>query len=668
MTLRASPLSRTHSLLARIHFRNGYFHGIGTWQERDIWKQAGFKWSPVRKAWITDQQHVAESVQGVEWTPAAMAYIAERTRVLEESYDLSFANDTDFMVPVPDGIHPRTGKPFEFFPYQRAGVEYAMQRKDTLIADQPGLGKSPMGVGVFNADPKARRCLVIAPASLKEHWRREFELWKTKDVTVGIAETNVDVKEQIGVFKSGKKKGQPRYKTVDTIKEFWPDTDVVIINYDILSRFHDQIKSVAWDLLIADEAHALKTVDSGRTLFILGGKKKDKTTGWKPVWYSAIEANRRVFLTGTPMMNRPVELWPFIKAFDPSGKARNPDPNKPDSAFEQYGYRYCDGYWDMTLGGYDKNGRKKGDYNFSGASNQEELGEYLRSTFMIRRLKKEVLPELPDKTRQIIVLDSPEIRQAVAREDELATELRLYESMLRQVDDITSEHEADRILREAEEGRMIAERAAAMGFEAATFDPDAPNTRALNMDYAKAVTGLEPPAIAILFEEMAAARRELGMAKLSAGVPWLKSFLDGGEKLVCFGYHTDVLKALQEQLAPYDPMLIYGGVPAPKRQGRVDHFQEQESCRIIFLQHDSGGVGYTLTRAKDCAFFEGDWVPTKLEQDFDRICRIGQTADKLMGFFLTANGSLDAKMAQRAWEKEGNITSVLDTRRARMPV
>jgi SNF2 family DNA or RNA helicase len=216
--------------------------------------------------------------------------------------------------------------PSHFFPYQRAGVEYALQRKDTLIADQPGLGKSPMGVGVFNADPKVKRCLVIAPASLKEHWRREFELWKTKDATVGIAETNKEIKEQIGVFKSGKQKGKPRYKTVDTIKEFWPDTDVVIINYDILSRFNDQIKAIAWDLLICDEAHALKTTDSGRTLFILGGKKKDKSTGWKPVWYNAIEANRRVFLTGTPMMNRPSNSGPSSRRSTRTVKRATPIP------------------------------------------------------------------------------------------------------------------------------------------------------------------------------------------------------------------------------------------------------------------------------------------------------------------------------------------------------
>jgi SNF2 family DNA or RNA helicase len=59
-------------------------------------------------------------------------------------------------------------------------------------------------------------------------------------------------------------------------------------------------------------------------------------------------------------------------------------------------------------------------------------------------------------------------------------------------------------------------------------------------------------------------------------------------------------------------------------------------------------VGFTLTRAADVAFAEGDWVPSQIEQCEDRACRIGQTAEKIMSYFLVANGSLDARIAQAA--------------------
>lgn len=621
--------------MAHIHFRNGYFLGLGTWEERELWKKAKFQWSPVRKAWITDSQVVAEAVQGVPWTAAAMAEITHRLTVAETSRELSYAATTMFRPPVPEGLHPRTGKPFEPFPYQCAGVEYVLQRKDTLIADQPGLGKSVVAVLAYNSDANIKRVLIVCPASLKEHWRREFNLWKTRQASVGIAETKYREKFQDGFYKNG----EPRFRTV-VHDEWWPNTDVVIINYEQLGKFAKQINEQVWELLVADEAHALKTEDSGRTLFILGGSRLELVEKGKKkkkrVWYRAIEASRRLFLTGTPMMNRPIELWPIAHAFDPDGLGKD----KID-----FGYRFCEGHFDPSRG-------KFGSYVFDGASNLTELGMKLRGSFMIRRLKKDVLPELPHKFRQVVILDSPEIREVVAREDELAQALRLYEDSVL----YPNETEAER---EARVAMQIIERASRMGFDEAS-DPDKPRSRELNLDYAAAVLGLEPSAVATMFEEIAVVRRELGMAKLSAVIPWIKNFLDGGEKLIAFGYHTDVLKKLQEALGEYDPILLYGGVHPNKRQGLVDHFQENERCRLSILQIDIG-VGLTMTRAKDCAWVEGDWGPTKLEQNFDRICRIGQTANKLMGFHLVANGSLDCQMAQRAYEKEEDICEALDS-------
>lgn len=563
-----------------------------------------------------------------------MLEVDHRLTVADTSRALSYASTTTFEPPVPSGLHPRTGKPFALFPYQRAGVEYSLQRKDTLIGDQPGLGKSPMGVVIANADPKVKRVLVICPASLKEHWRREFNLWKTKPFRVGIAETKYREWFDDGFYKNGK----PRRKMVvhDT---WWPaDCDVIIINYDILSRFSAQINEAVWDLVICDEAHALKTDDSGRTLFVLGGKKRAKVKGkWQVTWFNAVEANRRVFLTGTPMMNRPIEMWPMCKAFDPEGLGKD----RTD-----FGYRYCDGFFDPSRG-------PLGDYDFTGASNLTELGAKLRAAFMIRRLKVDVLPELPAKFRQVIILDSPEIRELVAREDELAQALKLYESFLR-----ADESEFDRDARIAAE---VIANASKLGFDDATSDPDKPRSRALNLDYAAAVLGLEPSAVEVAFAEIAIVRRELGIAKLSAAIPWIKNFLDGGEKLLVFGYHTDVLKGAFEALSKYNPVLIYGGVHPNKRQPLVDTFQDDEACRVALLQTTAGGVGFTLTRAKDLTFIEGDWSPTAQEQNYDRICRIGQTAEKLMAFHLVANGSLDQKMALRAYEKELDINEALDS-------
>lgn len=622
----------------RIDFRNGHYCGIGTFEERHVWKQAGFRWSGVRRCWVTEFEEVAKKVN-CEWSQRAHQEKSLRQAVNDISVGMSYAYQTDFRSPVPPGLHPRTGKQYEPFRYQDAGVEYFLKRKDSLCADQPGLGKTLQAILLFNADETVQRVLIIAPAGLKAHWKREFDLWKMADVSVGIAHATKRERIQVGVTK----KGKPKFKWHET-KDYWPDTDVVIINYNILERFEEQIQERVWDLLVVDEAHALKNAESSRTLRILGGSRLEKYKDEKGkerrkrVRYNQIEANRRLFLTGTPIMNRPIELWPLIQACDPNGLGRN---------WEEYVTRYCEGWFDSMRG-------TNGAWVVDGASNLEELGQRLREAFMVRRLRKDVQPDLPDKFRQVICVESPEITELVARENELAEALKLYE--LAVLNGNMSVEEQD-----GELGTQIVNNAIRSGLAEALSDPDKPNARKLDMEYMTAVTGLEPPAIAILFEEIAKVRRELGIAKLSAVTPWIEEFLEGGEKLVVFAYHSDVVKALAASLEKYQPAVIWGGVPVDRRQAIVDRFQDDEDCRVIICNIDAGGVGYTMTAAATICFVEGDWVPSKLEQCYDRICRIGQTALKLIGFFLVANGSLDCKIAQSAQAKEENISAVMDT-------
>lgn len=605
--------------MAFIDYRDGYFVGVGSWEERGIWKAAGFKWSPTRKEWQTDRLEAA-SKPDVVWTPEALDHVENSAKVAELSHGLSYSASTTFEPPVPSGIDPGTGRPFAFRPFQKAGVEYAILRRDTLIADQPGLGKTLQAIGTFNADPSATSVLIVCPASLKENWRREFEKWKTRGVSVGIAETQVREKIEDGHYKNGK----PKFRTV-VRPTVWPDTDVVIINYDILDRFSDEINGATWDLLICDEAHALKSADSNRTLFILGGRKFVKFAGGKrkALSFQGIDASRRVFLSGTPMMNRPIELWPICKAFDPNGLGKN---------YNDYAYRYCGAFIHPAHGGLD----------VSGATNLEELGQLLRAKFMIRRLKRDVLPELPEVTRSITVLDSAEIKEIVAREDDLARTLRLYEANLSGA---------------GEQGAQIIEAAEAYGL---TSD-DGPQARELKIDYAAAVLGLEPPAVAVLFEEIAQVRRELGVAKMSAVIPWVQSFLEGADdKLILFAYHSDVVLGLSSALAKFNPAVIYGGTPQRQRQLEVDRFQTDPSCRLMIGNLQAAGVGLTMTAAHDVAFAEGDWVPANIEQAIDRANRIGQLSDRVSAHFLVANGSLDARIAQSAAEKSHNITTALD--------
>lgn len=625
--------------MARIDYRNGRFVGLGTFEERLIWQQAGFTLdqASMPKAWVAANLDMATSVKGVVWTEAAVSAAALFEARSEDSLERSYKADTAFEPPIPQVLKDAGIGPF---PFQKAGVEYALMRKDTLIGDQPGLGKTIQAIltgnatGILNEEEPVSSVLVVVPASLKENWRREWEKWQTRGLSVGIAEASFIEKVPDGHFKNGK----PKYKRVKHV-DVWPDTDVVIINYDILDRFTPQIKDRVWDYLVCDEAHALKTADSQRTLFIVGGTQKaDRKKGRpKAIVWNPIDARKRVFLTGTPMMSRPAEFWPIVRAFDPNGLGRNE---------EAFYYRYCGAF------------REHHGLNIKGATNLKELGERLRRTFMIRRLKKDVLPELPPKTRVVVSLDSAEIRELVTKEDELAQNLRLFEHMMAAPDPNKVFNSVEEY--EAFQGQMIMDRAEALGLGSALGDgEEKTDARVLKMDFAQAVLGLDPPAVQIDFEEIALVRRELGMAKVKASLDWIKTFLDGGEKLVVFAYHTDVVEALIEGLKKYDPAYIYGKVPQRDRQKMVDKFQQTDRCRVIIGNISAMGVGHTLTKAADVAFVELDWTPAMMEQCEDRVCRIGQESDKIFIYYLVANGSLDARIAQAVKVKEDNIVETI---------
>uniref|UniRef100_A0AB74UIC7 Helicase ATP-binding domain-containing protein n=1 Tax=Caulobacter phage BL57 TaxID=3348355 RepID=A0AB74UIC7_9VIRU len=253
--------------MAYIDYHDGYFWAVTPWEDRKRFQEAGFTWSPARGALITNKLSAAQAVKGVVWKDRAIAEIDHRLEIAKLSRALSYKADCDFWPPLSKAVE---AKGWDYKPFQRAGIDFATLpgRRDVLIADPPGLGKTIQAIGVSNTLKKIRRVLVVVPASLKENWRREWLLWCAKGLSVGVASTHHREQFQDGFYKNGK----PRFRSV-VHKRWWPSTDVVIINYDILERFSKEIHAQPWDLLICDECHALKTPDSGRTVFVLGASR-----------------------------------------------------------------------------------------------------------------------------------------------------------------------------------------------------------------------------------------------------------------------------------------------------------------------------------------------------------------------------------------------------------
>ena len=144
-------------------------------------------------------------------------WIVTRLRDNDQAIAESQAVDADIDIPVPEGL--------SYLPYQKAGIAYAIQRSSTLIGDEMGLGKTIQAIGIINATAP-ETVLVVCPASLKINWKNEMTKWLVAD-------------RDIQIVNGG---GEQIPKT----------PDVVIINYDVLTKHQSAISARTWVLVIMD--------------------------------------------------------------------------------------------------------------------------------------------------------------------------------------------------------------------------------------------------------------------------------------------------------------------------------------------------------------------------------------------------------------------------------
>jgi len=528
-------------------------------------KAAGFRWNPTLAAWVTADPAQAAALRQYADAPTGAeldAIMAERMAARIASR----ATDYDVDLPRPDGL--------DYLGYQKAGIAYAMKRKGVLIGDEMGLGKTIQAIGIANADPTIQYMLILCPATLKLNWLREFQKWSVRPVHISLATT----------------------QEWTPIEPGEGELSVTVAHYDIFSRatvVAGRIRAHRWDVLVADEAHLMKNAKAGRTKMILGYAERGQEA------IPPIQARRRVFLTGTPIVNRPAELWPLIHALDPNAWGN----------WFQFATRYCNGH------------RGSHGWDFTGSSNLDELQDKLRETVMIRRLKKDVLTELPAKFRQVIELPANGAAGAVSREASAWA---------------------------AQQERLAALRAAV---ELAKVS----DSRA---EYEAAVHALRA-GVTGAFTEMAQLRHDVALAKVPYVIEHVLAAAEEGSKIILFAHHRDVMEALADGLASLRPVQIHGGVTLEDRQKAVDTFQQDNRCRLFIGQLQAAGVGITLTASSHVVFAELDWVPGNLSQCEDRAHRIGQR-DSVLVQHLVLEGSLDAHMARILVDKQKVLDGALD--------
>ena len=423
-----------------------------------------------------------------------------------------------------------------------------------------GLGKTITSLAIMANYEDEWPLLILCPASLRYTWPEEIEKFfpSLPPQSIYVAKGFQDV-------------GFTKRK----------DVKVLILTYSLFqerSAVQQALKSMEWKCIIADESHNLKSRSSQRSKLIL------------PL---LLQARRLVLLSGTPALARPAELWTQLSVLAP----------KLFGTWTVYANRYCNPHR-KSFG----QGRFVMDY--SGSSNETELHAKLKH-IMVRRLKCDVLHELPPKQRSIVPVSIS------AREDLV---------------------NCKRIMTELSQKRISMEDMAVDDARQADFEARSMLTQAY---------------------------QATGIGKANAVSDYLLDWIAGSgdsQKILVFAHHKEVLDRIDKALlskCPNTHIRIDGSVPSQIRAQLVRKFQTCSRVRVAILSVTAAGVGLTLTAASTVLFAELHWTPGVLVQAEDRAHRIGQKHNSVQIIYMVCKDS-QASVDMTLWKMLGRKIHTLD--------
>jgi SNF2 family DNA or RNA helicase len=503
---------------------------------------------------------------GYEIPDDVMAECDNLVNDLRERMSLSHANDADLHVKGIGG---------ELFPFQKAGVKYAVKTKNVLIGDEMGLGKTPQSLVTLQAT-SSFPALIVCPASLKANWKREAEKW-IPGCRAHILGSHV---------------------TPLTHFDGTAIADVFIVNYNSVtfSKWFTRLQAVDFKAIVCDEAHALKNP---------GAKQTQLLTAMMTLKSQA----RRIFLTGTPVVNRPMEFWSLVSILGYGDEFGGP---------KAYKARYDTKY----------------------TSRLEELNDRSRQMFFVRRLKKDVLKELPPKMRTSVPIEMEDPQAYYTIEADvahfLANKKAEDEDWTRQT--MTNLQKAKALNPDLDiEEEFSKEKKLRY------------NAQYLLMKASEQLARWE------VLKQAAVRQKMRGIKE------WIENFLDSSDqKLVLFASHTAIIEEVANLYKDrYGAVFIHGQVQVDKRQPLVDRFQTDPKCRLIVGNMIAMGEGLTLTASSNVAFIEFGWNPKTHDQAEDRCHRIGQH-DSVMVWNLVAENTIDEEIVEMIESKRLITTAIQD--------
>ncbi|MEA2270411.1 MAG: SWI/SNF-related matrix-associated actin-dependent regulator of chromatin subfamily A-like protein 1, partial [Solirubrobacteraceae bacterium] len=341
-----------------------------------------------------------------------------------------------------------------------------------------------------------------------------------------------------------------------------PTGDITIVNYEIVAAHRDELARLRPRAIVVDESHYCKNPKAKRTQAVR------RLAGAIP------EDGLRLALTGTPVLNHAEELISQLRVI---------------GRLEDFG------------------SGARFSRQFQGHLTEERLHWHLRRRCFVRRLKSEVLPQLPPKRRVVV---------PVALDNE-----RDYRLAERDVIEWLREQPLD-----------------------------------LSELNARIAATLRAERLA----QLTTLQRLAARGKLASALTWIHDFLASGEPLVVFARHVDIQRAVLERFP--DALHLLGSDALGERDDTVRAFQDPAGPQLLIASTRVAAQGITLTRASNVAFLELEWTPAMHDQAEDRCHRIGQR-DAVTAWYLLAAGTIDETMAELVEAKRGHIAAVTDGRR-----
>lgn len=485
------------------------------------------------------------------------------------------------------------------FPHQRAGVQFLAAARRALLADEPGLGKTAQTIRALkelkDRGEQVFPALVVCPNTLKKNWKREFAMWWP-----GV---NVQVIS-----------GSATQRRKQFSEE---DVDVYVINWESLrshSRLasygsvalarcvdcggHDdkvsenrcevhkrELNAIDFKAVIADEIHRSKEPKSKQT---------------RALWAASGDADIRYALTGTPIANNVLDLWPILHWISPNewpSKSRWID-RMVDTMFNAFG--------GMMVIGVKPHMREE----FDAAINPR----------MRRMLKAKVLPWLP-----------PVIKER--RDVEMSTkQKKAYEQM------------RDVMIAQLEDGEALT-----------APSPLTQTTRLLQFASSYAAIAVDE-----ITGEMSVALSEPS-CKIDSLMDDIDAGDFGDDSVAVCAVSRQLIDLLSARLekAKIPHGLITGAQNEDERQKAIDDFQSGRIKWILFTAQ-AGGVGVTLTAARRLIMLQRPWSLVDYKQALDRVHRIGsEIHDSIVITDYVTEGTIEERVIQVLDTKADNFEQIV---------